>query len=131
MVSKKSLFNFFNSRAAFPLGMGHAASYISEGVALIGDAAHRVHPLAGQGVNLGFGDVVCLTELLGDVVYNGGSIGDINSLLKYERTQLQKNVPIILGVHGLQRLYCSNFGPLVVARGIGLNLTNSLPPLKV
>lgn len=100
-------------------------------MALIGDAAHRIHPLAGQGVNLGFGDVVCLTEVLGKAVYDGKKIGELNSLLKYERIRLQKNVAMILGVHGLQRIYSTDFIPLVLARGIGLNLTNSFPLLKV
>ncbi|CAO1429231.1 unnamed protein product [Diamesa tonsa] len=118
------------SRAAFPLGFGHAASYVCGGAALIGDAAHRVHPLAGQGVNLGFGDVLTLTEVLSEAVYNGSSLNNLQYLLKYEQQRLKANVPILLGVHALQRLYCNEFTPLVLARSIGLKLTNNLPPLK-
>lgn len=118
------------SRAAFPLGFGHAASYVCGGAALIGDAAHRVHPLAGQGVNLGFGDVLTLTEVLSEAVYNGSSLNNLQYLLKYEQQRLKANVPIMLGVHALQRLYCNEFTPFVLARSIGLKLTNNLPPLK-
>lgn len=119
------------TRAAFPLTFGHASSYVSEGVAIIGDAAHRVHPLAGQGANLGFGDVVCLTEVLGRAVYNGSSLSDINYLLEYERSRLKVNVPMLLGCHGLHHIYGNEFSPLVLARSIGLRVTDSIPPLKV
>lgn len=118
------------SRAAFPLGFGHASSYVSGGVALIGDAAHRVHPLAGQGVNLGFGDVVALTEVLAEAVYNGSSLDNLQYLLKYEQQSLKANVPILVGVHALQRLYCTDFPPIVLARTLGLKLTNNASPLK-
>lgn len=118
------------SRAAFPLGFGHASSYVCGGAALIGDAAHRVHPLAGQGVNLGFGDVLELTEVLADAVYSGSSLDNLQYLLKYEQERLKANVPIMVGVHALQRLYCNDFPPLVLARSLGLKITNLTPPLK-
>lgn len=118
------------SRAAFPLGFGHASSYVCGGAALIGDAAHRVHPLAGQGVNLGFGDVLTLTDVLAEALYNGSSLDDIKYLLKYEQKRLKENVPILVGIHALQNLYCTDCPPLVLARSLGLKITNLTPPLK-
>jgi ubiquinone biosynthesis monooxygenase Coq6 len=119
-----------NSRAAFPLGFGHASSYVCTGAALIGDAAHRIHPLAGQGVNLGFGDVVKLTEVLSESVYGGNEIGNLSYLLQYERERLKANVPIMVGVHALQQLYCNEFPPAVLMRSLGTKITNSAGPLK-
>ncbi|KAG5670918.1 hypothetical protein PVAND_001147 [Polypedilum vanderplanki] len=118
------------SRAAFPLGLGHASSYVCKGAAVIGDAAHRVHPLAGQGVNLGFGDVLQLTEVLAEATYNGSELYDLQYLLKYEQERLKANVPIMAGVHALQTLYCNNFAPFVLARSLGLKFTNLTPPIK-
>lgn len=119
-----------NSRAAFPLGFGHASSYVCNGAVLIGDAAHRIHPLAGQGVNLGFGDVTKLTEVLSDSLYSGSEFGDLSYLLQYERERLKANLPIMLGVHTLQKLYCNDFAPFVLARSLGTKITNSAQPLK-
>lgn len=99
-------------------------------MALIGDAAHRIHPLAGQGVNLGYGDVSCLVAQLAAAVYNGADVNSMEYLLKYERERLQHNVPIMMGVHGLQRLYSLDFPPIVLARSLGLKMTNALPFLK-
>lgn len=118
------------SRAAFPLGFGHVSQYVTHGAAIIGDAAHRIHPLAGQGVNLGFGDVKCLTEILGEAAYRGANIGELSHLLSYERERLCQNLPVMVGVHGLQRLYGTDFPPLVALRSVGLRITNALPPLK-
>lgn len=118
------------SRAAFPLGFGHVSQYVTRGTAIIGDAAHRIHPLAGQGVNLGFGDVKCLTELLSEAAYRGSNLGDLSHLLKYERERLCQNLPVMVGVHGLQRLYGTDFSPVVALRSVGLKITNAIPPLK-
>ncbi|XP_031617711.1 ubiquinone biosynthesis monooxygenase COQ6, mitochondrial [Contarinia nasturtii] len=118
------------SRAGFPLGFGHASSYVGRGVALIGDAAHRIHPLAGMGLNLGFGDVKCLTETLAKATYNGFALNDLNHLCEYEQQRLKLNVPIMLGVHGLQQLYSTDLSPVVLARSIGLQITQQVPPLK-
>ncbi|KAJ8985965.1 hypothetical protein NQ317_010723 [Molorchus minor] len=119
-----------NSRAAFPLGFGHATSYIGKGVALVGDAAHRIHPLAGQGVNLGFGDVTCLNKVLGEAVYAGSAINNLNYLKQYESERQKHNVPTMLAVDGLHRLYNSDFTPLVLLRSLGLQATHALNPLK-
>lgn len=118
------------SRGAFPLGFAHASSYVGNGVALIGDAAHRIHPLAGQGVNLGYGDVSCLVEKVAESVYNGAEVNAMDYLLAYERERLQQNVPIMMGVHGLQRLYGTDFAPVVLLRSLGLKVTHAVPLIK-
>ncbi|XP_001357480.2 ubiquinone biosynthesis monooxygenase COQ6, mitochondrial [Drosophila pseudoobscura] len=118
------------SRATFPLGFLHASSYVCSGAALVGDAAHRVHPLAGQGVNLGFSDVRHLVESLAAGAYAGFKLGDKQHLIKYERKCLAKNVPIMLGVHGLHALYSTEFSPVVLLRSLGVQLTQNLPPIK-
>uniref|UniRef100_A0A2M4BMD5 Ubiquinone biosynthesis monooxygenase COQ6, mitochondrial n=1 Tax=Anopheles marajoara TaxID=58244 RepID=A0A2M4BMD5_9DIPT len=118
------------SRAAFPLGLGHTSTYVGQGVCLIGDAAHRVHPLAGQGVNLGFGDVQTLTDVLADASYAGLGLGTVAELIKYEQERLKHNVAVLLTTHGLQRLYTTDFLPTVALRSVGLTLTNAMPPVK-
>ncbi|XP_063831673.1 ubiquinone biosynthesis monooxygenase COQ6, mitochondrial [Ostrinia nubilalis] len=119
-----------NSRAAFPLGFGHSTRYIAPGVALVGDAAHRVHPLAGQGVNLGFGDVKDLTTFLADSIYTGFEITHHSWLQKYESSRQRHNVPTQIAVDALHRLYTLQLPPAVLARSLGLQLTNALHPVK-
>lgn len=84
-----------------------------------------------MGLNLGFGDVKCLTETLAKATYNGFLLNDLNYLCDYERECLKHNVPIMLGVHGLQRLYNTDLSPIVLARSIGLQITQQMSPLKV
>ncbi|XP_011505324.1 PREDICTED: putative ubiquinone biosynthesis monooxygenase COQ6 [Ceratosolen solmsi marchali] len=118
------------SRAAFPLGFGHALHYVQPGVALVGDAAHRVNPLAGQGVNLGFGDVTVLVEVLAKAVNNGALIGDTTYLHNYESIRLKYNIPTMLTIDALHRLYKTTASPIILARSLGLQLTNIVKPLK-
>ncbi|XP_074547985.1 ubiquinone biosynthesis monooxygenase COQ6, mitochondrial [Halichoeres trimaculatus] len=118
------------SRVMFPLGMGHAAEYTRHRVALIGDAAHRVHPLAGQGANLGFGDVACLTQLLSQAAFNGKDLGAIQHLLEYETERQRHNLPMMTAIDLMKRLYSTNAAPVVLLRTFGLQATNMLPALK-
>ncbi|XP_015439694.1 PREDICTED: ubiquinone biosynthesis monooxygenase COQ6, mitochondrial [Dufourea novaeangliae] len=119
------------SRAAFPLQFGHSVSYVGTGTVLVGDAAHRVHPLAGQGVNLGFGDVTVLVQLLAEGAINGASLGDMMYLRKYETLRQRYNVPTMLAIDALHRLYKGTAAPIVLARSLGLQLTNAIPLVKV
>ncbi|NXI48975.1 COQ6 monooxygenase, partial [Chloroceryle aenea] len=119
------------SRATFPLGMGHATEYVQHRLALIGDAAHRVHPLAGQGVNLGFGDVACLAHHLSAAAFDGRDLGSLKHLLKFETERQRHNVSLIAATDVLKRLYSTRLPPLVLLRTWGLQATNALPPVKV
>lgn len=117
-------------RASFPLGITHATHYVLSRVALIGDAAHRIHPLAGQGVNLGFGDVRVLINRLSECVYNGSEMPDYQSLLKYETERQRHVMPTIALVDFLNRLYSTDFAPAVLARTFGLSSVEALEPVK-
>ncbi|XP_037294165.1 ubiquinone biosynthesis monooxygenase COQ6, mitochondrial-like, partial [Manduca sexta] len=94
------------------------------------DAAHRVHPLAGQGVNLGFGDIKELTELLADTVYTGFDITHPDWMRRYESERQKHNVPTQLAIEALHRLYTVDFPPVVLLRSIGVQVTNALQPIK-
>lgn len=118
------------SRGAFPLGLGHAVHYVAPRVVLIGDAAHRVHPLAGQGVNLGFGDVAALLETLEKAVLLGADIGDVRELYKYESERQKHNMATMASIDGLYRLYSTTATPIVLLRSLGLSAVNTLSPLK-
>lgn len=118
------------SRVMFPLGMGHATEYVRHRVALIGDAAHRVHPLAGQGANLGFGDVAYLTQLLSQAAFSGKDLGGIQHLLEYETERQRHNLPMMAAIDLMKRLYSTNAAPVVLLRTFGLQATNMLPALK-
>ncbi|XP_059209168.1 ubiquinone biosynthesis monooxygenase COQ6, mitochondrial [Centropristis striata] len=118
------------TRVMFPLGIGHASEYIRHRVALIGDAAHRVHPLAGQGANLGFGDVACLTRVLSQAAFDGKDLGAMQHLLEYETERQRKNLPMMAAIDLMKHLYSTNAAPVVLLRTFGLQATNMLPTLK-
>ncbi|XP_021565273.1 ubiquinone biosynthesis monooxygenase COQ6, mitochondrial isoform X2 [Carlito syrichta] len=118
------------SRVLFPLGLGHAAEYVRPRVALIGDAAHRVHPLAGQGVNMGFGDISSLVHHLSTAAFNGKDLGSMSHLTSYETERQRHNTALLAATDLLKRLYSTSTTPLVLLRTWGLQATNAISPLK-
>lgn len=113
---------------AFPLRLSHVPEIVRSRVALVGDAAHTVHPLAGQGVNLGFGDVDALAGIL--TVELSARVGDYLVLRRYERSR-REAVYLMQGVcHGLQKLFNNENPVLGGLRNWGLELTNRLPWIK-
>lgn len=118
------------SRAAFPLGLGHAVHYTAPRVVLVGDAAHRVHPLAGQGVNLGFGDVTTLVEVLEEAVMTGADVGNELHLHNYQTIRQRQNVAMLAATDGLHRLYNTALPPVVLLRSLGLTTVDALAPIK-
>ncbi|EAQ92855.1 hypothetical protein CHGG_01090 [Chaetomium globosum CBS 148.51] len=116
--------------ASFPLKLRHADTYIAERVALVGDAAHTIHPLAGQGLNQGQGDVQSLAKAIEYAVRHGQDIGVTMSLEPYASERYAAN-HLLLGVcDKLHKLYSVGSGPLVPLRSVGLNAVNALRPLK-
>ncbi|KAI0896888.1 ubiquinone biosynthesis hydrox [Annulohypoxylon nitens] len=116
--------------ASFPLKLRHADTYIGERVALVGDAAHSIHPLAGQGLNQGQGDVESLTRTIEYAVSHGQDIGARMSLEPYNAERYGPN-HVLLGVcDKLHKVYSVGSGPLVPLRSLGLNAINALGPVK-
>ncbi len=118
------------ARAAFPLKLQLAERYQAERFVLLGDAAHAVHPLAGQGVNLGLRDVVELRDTLLAARLAGRDIGAVHVLRRYARRQRSADTLDALGFDALARIYALRSPPLVAARGLGVRLLDRLSPLK-
>jgi 2-octaprenylphenol hydroxylase len=113
----------------FPLAHLRAARLASPRIALVGDAGHVLHPLAGQGVNLGFGDAAALARvLLQREPFRDP--GEIRLLRRYERARAEDILALTLVTDGLQRLFAAPGGAAAKLRNAGLNLTNALPVVK-
>jgi 2-octaprenylphenol hydroxylase len=117
-------------RAAFPLRLQHANNYVQPGLALVGDAAHAVHPLAGQGVNLGFLDAATLAEVLVDARRKGRKLGALSTLRRYERARKGANMGMLAAMDGFKRLFSNKDISLSLLRNLGLNLTDAAWPVK-
>ncbi len=117
-------------RGAFPLKSQHAANYVQDGLALIGDAAHTVHPLAGQGVNLGFADAEELASVVTAALAEDENPGDLPTLRKYERSRKGANKTMLHFMDALNRLFSYESRPLSRLRGAGMFLFNKSGPIR-
>lgn len=117
--------------ASFPLRFRHATQYISPRVALVGDAAHVIHPLAGQGLNLGLGDAAALSHTVQYAVSHGMDVGDLLTLERYARERYLPNAKIGGACDLLHKLYSvPGQGPVTWARSFGLDVIDRLPFVK-
>ncbi|WP_201163815.1 2-octaprenyl-3-methyl-6-methoxy-1,4-benzoquinol hydroxylase [Pseudomonas sp. S60] len=117
-------------RVCVPLRQRHAKRYVDEGLALIGDAAHTIHPLAGQGVNLGFLDAAVLAEVLIGACERGERLADVKVLGRYERRRMPHNLALMAAMEGFERLFQANPLPLRWLRNSGLKLVEQMPEAK-
>jgi 2-octaprenyl-6-methoxyphenol hydroxylase len=117
-------------RRAFPLGLTLARSFVANRFALAGDAAHGIHPISGQGLNLGFKDVAALTETIVDADRLGLDIGALNVLERYEGWRRFDTFRMGVTTDVLNRLFSNDVTPIRIARDFGLGLVDRMPALK-
>lgn len=119
-----------DARLCVPLRQRHAKRYVAKGLALIGDAAHTIHPLAGQGVNLGFLDAAVLAEVLKHAAARGENLADTRVLSRYERRRMPHNLALMAAMEGFERLFQADRLPVRWLRNAGLKVVNQLPEAK-
>ncbi|MHA6198321.1 2-octaprenyl-3-methyl-6-methoxy-1,4-benzoquinol hydroxylase [Pseudomonas wadenswilerensis] len=117
-------------RLCVPLRQRHAKRYVAEGLALIGDAAHTIHPLAGQGVNLGFLDAAVLAEVLLAAYERGERLADVRVLSRFERRRMPHNLALMAAMEGFERLFQADPLPLRWLRNSGLKWVEQMPEAK-
>jgi 2-octaprenyl-6-methoxyphenol hydroxylase len=118
------------ARFTYPLNLTLAERFVQARIVLVGDAAHGVHPIAGQGLNLGLRDVGALAEVLILAQRRGEDIGAVDVLERYERWRRFDSTVMALGMDGVNRLF-SNDSPLLrIGRDLGMGLINAVPGLR-
>jgi 2-octaprenyl-6-methoxyphenol hydroxylase len=117
-------------RRAFPLGLSVARAFVAERIALVGDAAHVIHPIAGQGLNMGLKDVAALAETIVDAMRIGLDPGSPVTLERYQRWRRFDTMAMGVATDGLNRLFSNRSDALRVVRDVGLGLVDRLPALK-
>lgn len=116
--------------ASFPLKRQHAQSYVRPGIALVGDAAHMINPLAGQGVNIGLLDAAVLAEVLVNAHRSGRDIGDIAELKRYEKARRADNLRMMTVMDVFYRVFSNETMPVRILRNLGLGLAERVVPVK-
>ena len=117
-------------RSAFPLTMRYAREWAKDGIALVGDAAHTIHPLAGQGANLGMQDALALAELLIQLSNEGSDIGLHKNLRPYERSRKTEAMKMIAAMDGFKLLFDGDDPLKKLIRGVGLAATDKVGAIK-
>ncbi len=116
--------------ASFPLKRQHAQSYVKPGVVLVGDAAHMINPLAGQGVNIGLLDAAALAEVLIDASKQGLEPGDLAVLRRYEKMRRNENLKMMTVMDVFYRVFSNQVLPVKFLRNLGLGLAERILPAK-
>lgn len=116
--------------ASFPLKRQHAQSYVKQGVALVGDAAHMINPLAGQGVNIGLLDAAALAEVLVDAYEKGKNIADLTVLKRYESMRRTENLKMMTLMDVFYKSFSNDILPVKLIRNLGLGLAQRLTPVR-
>jgi 2-octaprenylphenol hydroxylase len=122
--------NAVSTRAVFPLRHRHAKHYVQAGLALVGDAAHTIHPLAGQGVNLGLLDVAQLAQVLKAANDKRSPFASYAILKRFERARYSENLKMLASMQGFKWLFDPQPAPLIIARNLGMKLLNKAQPVK-
>lgn len=117
-------------RFSYLLNLVHAKTYIGDRLALVADAAHGIHPIAGQGLNIGLRDVDALADLVGEAHREGRDIGGAELLMKYQRARRFDNTAMAAATDILNGLFANDFMPVSLARRTGLRMISRLPPAK-
>ena len=117
-------------RFTYPLSLSLAERFVAERVALVGDAAHGVHPIAGQGLNLGLRDVAALAEVVVDAARRGEDIGSAVPLGEYQRWRRFDSTTLALGMDAVNRLFSNDNPVLRMGRDLGMGVVNALPGLR-
>jgi 2-octaprenylphenol hydroxylase len=118
------------ARMLIPLGQHHADSYVMPEIVLLGDAAHVIHPLAGQGVNLGLADAEVLAEEVARALERGLGVADAGALARYQRRRRPENLAMLAAMRGFKTLFGREDLPSALVRAAGMAFFDRADPLK-